>query len=184
MKRTFAVIIILQSFLSLSLYAQNIGFASGEIRYIVDRIKATTKRTITLNGGTIWGMNHFIIDMPLDDIIVVFSESSMMGVAYIDGSEKNVTFLGTTYSGRGGTNDIQRYGVGTFSYIKDIDTSGSLIELEDSTYWYVRPDQRNDVKDWALGERVILDSSESFIINLRFHEFASVVRAKVKYIKP
>lgn len=184
MKRIFAIIITLQSFLSLSLYAQNIGFATGDTRYIVDKIQSTTKKTITLNGGTIWGMNHFIIDMPLDDIIVIYSESSMMGVAYIDGSEKNVTFLGTTYAGASNTNDIQRYGVGTLSYIIDIDTSGSLIELQDSSYWYVSPDKRNDVKDWAIGERVILDSSEKFIINLRFFEIASVVKAEVKFIKP
>jgi len=184
MKKTFAIIIILQSLLSLSLYAQNVGFATGEIRYIVDKIQSTTKKTLTLNGGTIWGMSHFIIDMPLDDIIVIYSESSMSGVAYISGTEKNVTFLGTTYAGRGSTNDIQRYRVGTFSYIKDIDTSGSLIELEDSTYWYVKPDQRDDVKDWAIGERVILDNSEKFIINLRFNEIASVIKAEVKFIKP
>lgn len=179
MKKIFGFILFIYSF---SLYAQNIGFSAGEVRYIVDKIQKTTKKTITLNGGTIWGMQHFIIDMPQDDIIIIYGEASLMGIAYIDGSEKNVTYLGTTYSGPGNTNDILRYRTGSLSYISKIDSSGSLIELQDTTYWYVKPDNRDDVKDWVEGERVILDSSEKFIINLRFNEVASVIKAEVKFI--
>ncbi len=180
MKKPFAFSLL---FLSISLNGQNIGFSAGEIRYIVDKIISTTKKSITLNGGTIWGMNHFIIDMPQDDIIVIFGEATLMGIAYINGSEKNVTFLGTKYGGPGNTNDILKYRTGSLSYITNTDTSGALIELQDTTYWYVRPDQRNDVKDWAIGERVILDSSEKFIINLRFNEVVSVIKAEIKFIE-
>lgn len=165
--------------------AQNIGFASGEVRYIVDKINATTNKTFILNGGTEWGMNHFIIEMPGDDVIVVYNESNLLAVAFIDGNEKNVNFIGVTYDpGALIPSSILRYRIGSLSYITSVDTVGSLIELEGNTYWYVKPDQRDEVKGWFNGDRIILDESENFIINLRFNEVATVVQAEVKFEEP
>lgn len=165
--------------------AQNVGFASGEIRYIVDKINTTTNKTFILNGGTEWGMNHFIIEMPGDDVIIVFNESNLLAVAFIDGNEKNVNFIGATYDpGALTPNSILRYRKGSLSYITSVDSVGSLIELEGNTYWYVKPDQRDEVKGWFDGDRIILDESENFIINLRFNEVATVVQAEVKFVDP
>ncbi len=59
-----------------------------------------------------------------------------------------------------------------------------MIELEGNSYWYVKPDQRAEVKGWFNGDRIILDESENFIINLRFNEVATVVQAEVKFLEP
>lgn len=188
MTRIVFIQIILQfvfSFIPSTTNAQNVGFASGEVRYIVDKINTTTSKTIILNGGTEWGMNHFIIEMPGDDVIIIYSDSNLLAVSYIDGKEKNVKFLGTTYDpGALSPNSILRYRIGSLSYITSVDTAGSLIELEGNTYWYVKPDQRAEVKDWFNGDRIILDESENFIINLRFNEVASVVQAEIKFLEP
>ena len=181
--KTFSTTFLLL-FLSISSYSQNIGFAVGEIRYIKSRIQVSTNKSFTLNGGTIWGVNHFVIDMPGDDVTVICSESSLMAIAYISGTEKNVKFLGTTYEKSRVPYDILQYKTGRLSYIEVIDTSGMLIQLIDSTYWYVNPAHRDNVKNWDEGDRIILDSSKNFIIDLRSDEIASVVQAEVKFDDP
>ncbi len=187
MTRIILMLVVLQfvfSFAASTTNAQNIGFAAGEIRYIKSIIQITTKKSFTLNGGTIWGVNHFLIDMPGDDVTVIYSESTLMAIAYISGTEKNVDFLGTTYDQSRNPNDILRYRTGRLSYIEVIDSSGMLIQLTDSTYWYVNPDHRDDVKNWDEGDRILLDSSENFILGLRSNEVASVVQAEVKFKEP
>lgn len=77
--------------------------------------------------------------------------------------------------------DIVKYRVGYLSYINYIDTTNHLIQLEDSTYWYVHPDIRDEVKGWSDGERIILDDSKQFIVNLRLIEIAPVVQAEVTF---
>lgn len=161
--------------------SQNIGFAAAEVRYNIDKINTTTRTSFALNDGTIWDVGHFIIDMPGEDVIVIFSEVTNMAIVYINGIEKNITFAGTTYDSGIRTMDIVKYRVGHLSYINYIDTTNHLIQLEDSTYWYVHPDIRDEVKGWIDGERIILDDSKQFIVNLRLIEIAPVVQAEVTF---
>ena len=182
MKQSITKFILLLFFLSsIIVYSQNIGFAAAEVRYNVDKIRATSRTAFTLNDGTIWDVGHFLIDMPGDDVVVAFSEVTNLAIAYIDGVEKNITFVGTTYDPTFTTRDIMKYNIGSFSYINYVDTTNHLIQLEDSTYWYLHPDIRDEVKEWMDGERVILDNSEQFILNLRLIEIAPVVQAEVRF---
>ncbi len=86
--------------------------------------------------------------------------------------------MGTAYESSGNINNILKFNEGSFSYISNIDNSGTIIVLDDSTSWIVRPDQRSEVTEWDKNERVILDNGKQFIINTRIYQMAAVQEVK------
>ncbi|MEN8194390.1 MAG: hypothetical protein ABFS12_16330 [Bacteroidota bacterium] len=152
----------------------NFTIKDRDIRYIYSRINTAGKASIILQDGTIWGFGHFVVNSPGDKVIVTYYESSLGGSAYIHGVEQSVSYLGTTYSDAGSVNDIIKFSIGKMSYISNIDSTGTVITLDDSTKWIVRPDQREGIKKWDNNENIIIDSINQLIINPRLYEMAVV----------
>ncbi|MCF6271356.1 MAG: hypothetical protein L3J41_16720 [Melioribacteraceae bacterium] len=167
------------SFLFLNSCSSDFAFVDRDIRYIHSRINTVAKTSITLQDGTKWGFGRFSINTPSNEVIVTYYESSIGGTAYIDGIEKSVSFLGTIYDNSTNINDIIQFNEGRLSYISQIDSSGAVISLDDSTNWIVRPDQREAVKKWTENERVILDNGKQFIINPRIYEMAEIKQLEI-----
>jgi len=183
MKFITKLFLIILSFLILQSIsqAQNASFITKEIKYIISRVSSVNKSIMTLQDGTIWEVNRFLLmASPNSDVIVVFNELGYSGIAYIDGTEMNAAFLGTTYN----DNEVIKYNWGSINYITEIDSSGILITFEDSTVWMVHPEQRESVTTWEPVEKIVLDRSEQFIINLRMSELITVAKIdKEEYLK-
>lgn len=184
MKPTISNLLPLSSILMLILIlnacSSNFPTIDRDIRYIKSRINTANKKSFVLQDGTTWGFSHFFINTPGNDVIITYYESNIGGTAYINGIQKNVTYLGAYYDNSLNVNNILKFNEGNFLYISRIDSSGTIIALDDSTNWIVRPDQRYEVKKWEMNEKIILDKGKQFIINPRIYEMANVQQVTTK----
>ena len=174
---TLLITIMVISFLFFTACSSDFAFVDRDIRYIHSKINTANKTSIVLQDGTVWGFGHFSINTPGNDVIITYYESSMGGTAFINGIEQSVSFLGTTYN-EGSVNDILQFNEGRLTFISNIDSSGTIISLDDSTSWIVRPDQRSEVKKWEPNETIIRDNGKQFIINPRTYQMAAVQQMK------
>jgi len=170
--------VVLLLFLIFNACSSDFALIDRDIRYINSRINSVGKTSIVLQDGTAWEFGHFSINTPGDEVIITYYESSLGGTAYINGIEQSVSFLGATYNDARSINDILQFNEGRLSNISNIDSSGTLIALDDSTSWIVRPDQRAEVKRWNINETIIRDNGKQFIINTRTYQMAAVQEVK------
>ena len=109
---------------------------------------------------------------------VPFDCASISGTIYLNGVEQSVSYLGTTYDGRGSINDILQFNEGRFKFVSHIDSSATFVTLDDSTKWIIKPDMRKEAKKWTKDDKVILGNTKTFIANPRTNQIAIVRQVK------